>query len=98
LIDTGSQYSGIDSSLLQKLQLVLVESADVKAFGAKSVSLYQAEIEIPVLGIREFTYVMVADIASKKQLAVLGRAQLKNCNFVYDGVHGTASLSRCLFK
>jgi hypothetical protein len=55
--------------------------------------VYQIEIEIPGLQIREFTG-MIAALGSQRLEVVLGRTQLRSCTLTYDGLNGTASLSR----
>ena len=57
------------------------------------INIYRAEIEIPILGIREFTGWMGGLIRGKQQ-ALLGRSQLLNCDFSYTGPRGIAILRR----
>jgi predicted aspartyl protease len=95
LIDTGSQYCLIDEGLVARLKPQWVDRWRIGAPGNPQslFEVYQIEIEIPGLQIREFTG-MIAALGSQRLEVVLGRTQLRSCTLTYDGLNGTASLSR----
>lgn len=99
LIDTGSEASLIDIDLVTRLQAQWIDRWTIARPGALpsassiDVDVFQVEIEIPSLGIREFTG-MAAAIEGQKHQAILGRKQLRSCTLIYDGPKGTVSLSR----
>jgi hypothetical protein len=95
LVDIGSAYSGIDEALAIQLQLVVMRQEFAHVLNQQQiiVNIYRAEIEIPILGIREFTGLMGGLITGKQQ-ALLGRSQLLNCDLSYAGPRGIANLSR----
>jgi predicted aspartyl protease len=97
LIDTGSQYTAIDDALAGQLQLVQIDRWPIGGVGTGTpqyVAVFQAEIEIPTLGIREITSVLGGLASDPKQRAILGRTQLRDCYLAYDGTRGTVTLSR----
>ena len=101
LIDTGSEASLIDIDSVTRLQAQWIDRWTIARPGAlpsaSSIDvervIFQVEIEIPSLGIREFTG-MAAAIEGQKHQAILGRKQLRSCTLIYDGPKGTVSLSR----
>ena len=96
LIDTGSRDSWIDDSALQQLDLNVVEQ-DIGVSSSTSqgiTSSFLVEIEIPAIGLREYTAVLVGPVSCDKHDALLGRAQLASCRLSYDGIYGKVQLSR----
>jgi predicted aspartyl protease len=95
LIDTGSHYSLIDVGLIGQLQPQWIDQWQVGGAGSSPIiaDVYQVEIEIPHLHIREFT-ATIAALYGRKHQFILGRQQLRTCTLIYDGPKGTASLSR----
>jgi hypothetical protein len=97
LVDTGSQYTAIDDALVAQFQLFPLDrwiAGGVGSGGTRYVDIFLVEVEIPQLGIREYTSVLGGLESSSKQRAILGRIQLRECNLAYDGPRGTVTLSR----
>ena len=96
LVDTGSQYTAIDDALVGQLKLFPIDRWIAGGVGSSAtyVDIFLVEVEIPQLGIREYTSVLGGLESSSKQRAILGRVQLRECNLAYDGPCGTVTLSR----
>lgn len=94
LIDIGSQLTFIETRCVQGWAPLLVAGPGrfAGAGGQFSSRLFLAEIEIPVLNLREITEVSLADLGGRQ--ALLGRNQLRNCVLVYDGPQGTVQLRK----
>jgi len=93
LIDTGSEPTLVNESLIRDWQLTIVDYDLLGVPDAQILTpLFLVELEIPALGIREF--ITVASKALHDRAALLGRAQMRDCVLVYDGPHGTAQLRR----
>jgi predicted aspartyl protease len=89
-IDTGSEYTVIEEGLAKRLQLVQVDQAAINTVSQPQVlmTVYRAELEIPPLGIREWTRVL------GRLVTLLGREQLRECRLDYDGPSGSVTLTR----
>jgi hypothetical protein len=93
LIDTGSELTFINETLIRDWQLLLVDRVSLGVPGSQFwCDLFLAEFEIPALGIREFISVASKNLADRD--AIVGRAQLRNCVLVYDGPQGTVQLRK----
>ncbi len=94
LIDIGSQLTFVEARCLQGWAPLPVAGPGRFAGvgGQFSSGLLLAEIEIPVLNLREITEVSLADLGGRQ--ALLGRNQLRDCVLVYDGPQGTVQLRK----
>jgi hypothetical protein len=93
LIDTGSELTFIDETLIRGWQLLLVDHVRMGTPGSQFwCDLLLVEFEIPALGIREFISVASKNLADRD--AIVGRAQLRSCTLVYDGPKGTVQLRK----
>jgi hypothetical protein len=90
-----TQLRLIDVGLVGRLQPQWIDRWPIGAAGSSQqmADVYQVEIEITNLQIREFT-AMLAAIDGQRHEVILGRTQLRSCTLIYDGPKGTASLSR----
>lgn len=93
LIDTGSELTFIDETLIRDWQLLLVERVRLGAPGSQFwCDLFLVEFEIPALRIREFISIASKNLADRD--AIVGRAQLRSCTLAYDGPKGTVQLRK----
>ena len=90
-----TQLRLIDVGLVGRLQPQWIDRWPIGAAGPSQqmADVYQVEIEITNLQIREFT-AMLAAIDGQRHEIILGRTQLRSCTLMYDGPKGTVSLSR----
>ena len=95
LIDTGASGTCVDQQVATKAGLPIIDKTMMT-------SASHAEHEVPVftgkLVIPEFTdinleYVLGANLAGQNLIALIGRDLLQSAVLVYNGTHGTVSLS-----
>ena len=98
LIDTGAQYTCIDSALADEIRLPVVNKQRVGGVGLLTVDVYNGQIHVGLL--RYTIHGPIAGIPGLEDRihvpVVLGRAFLRDCKLVYDGRSGevTIELSR----
>jgi len=93
LIDTGSELTFVNKTLIRGWQLLLVDHVRLGVPGAQFwCDLFLVEFEIPALGIREFISIASKNLADRD--AIVGRAQLRSCTLIYDGPKGAVQLRK----
>ena len=93
LIDTGSDLTFIDETLIRDWQLLVVDHVRLGTPGSQFwCDLFLVEFEISALSIREFISVASKNLGGRD--ALIGRAQLRDCVLVYDGPQGTVQLRK----
>ena len=88
LVDTGSNISGVDYSIVQKLKLPKYEApAEVDGVGGKhSLGLYRAVLFLDIFGQKGLPLDLIAgDYSQSPYDGVIGRDVLQYCKFTFDG-------------
>jgi|GEM_PF-778977 hypothetical protein len=88
MVDTGSNISGIDSSVVKKLRLRKYdESAEVEGVGGMhNAGRYRCIVFLDIFGMKGLPLdVIEGDYLNAPYQGVLGRDVLQFCRFVYDG-------------
>ena len=96
LVDTGANYSCIDSALAISLSLPVVDRAPVSGVhGSEPVNFHLAQIHVPSLG--WWVYGRFAGVhlsaGGQPHSAILGRVFLRDFVMFYDGRTGEVSIS-----
>jgi hypothetical protein len=94
LIDTGAQYTCIDSKLADEIHLPIIDKQPVGGVGLLIVDVYNGQIHVGLL--RYTIHGPIAGIPGLEDRihvpVVLGRAFLRDCLFTYSGRTGEASI------
>jgi predicted aspartyl protease len=88
LVDTGSNISGLDHSVVQKLNLPKYESpAEVDGVGGiHSVGLFRCVLFLGIFGQKGLPLDLVAgDYSNSPYDGIIGRDVLQYCKFLFDG-------------
>lgn len=88
LIDTGSNISGLDYRVIDRLNLLKYESpAEVDGVGGiHSVGLYRCVLFLSIFGMKGLPLDVVAgDYKNSSYNGVIGRDVLQYCRFTFDG-------------
>ena len=96
LIDTGACESCIDSQLVQRLGLPVVDVRQIAGVsGAKSHFVHMAHIIAPNLDITQYGAFTAVELAAGGQphAVLLGRDFLRNTIMIYDGMRAQVTLA-----
>ena len=97
LIDTGAQYSHIDSALAAKLGLPIIDKCRVSgSSGPHEVDVYLAQMHVPGLNFTQYGAFAGAELSKgmAEHLLLIGRTFLTQFKPIYDGVAGRVILAR----
>ena len=94
LIDTGSDYCLIRSSLAERLALQKVDEKEFgNSTGVELCDLFMVDVILPGVGSRTTYEVAGASFREQSLEFVLGRNFLMDTTFLYDGVRGTFKIT-----
>ncbi|HEV2562967.1 MAG TPA: aspartyl protease family protein [Rhizomicrobium sp.] len=95
LVDTGAQFSHIDTSLADRLALPVIDKCLVSGSGGThEVDVYLAQIYVPAFKFTQHGRFAGADLSSgfDGHTVLLGRTFLTQFRMIYDGFSGRVTL------
>jgi predicted aspartyl protease len=96
LIDTGASDTCIDNAAAQTMGLPVIDVVTITSATHVNEPCNVYPISIEVAGVPiviEAPRVLGANLAAQGLLLLIGRNVLQSCNFIYNGVAGTITLS-----
>lgn len=96
LIDTGASVTSVDAKILESLGIKAVGQIPISTpSGSSQQGLYSCQFSFPGTPIPVLPFVSVVGSILQPQgiVALIGRDLLRNFLLIYDGVHGSWTLS-----